>query len=135
MADVRKKFYIVLTMIAFIALPAKAQKDGHWKILRKYVQKNIQVISSSENLIILAHSDKKDTIRVGLPPCDTCDIVGSIEHKRGDNPYRVWTAHEMFWSNKKRPQSSWGKYFRSSFLRILRPPIKEESTSTSSQEG
>ena len=102
--------------------PVLAQKNQHWRVLKKYLQKEIVVISSDKSMLIISHPTNKDTIRIGLDPCADCDIIGKIERNRGDNPYRVWLANDTFWKNEARPKSTWGHYFRASFLRILRPP-------------
>ncbi len=113
----------IALLIGFIE-PAYAQNERHWRVLLKYLQKDIRVISLEKSVLVISHPAHEDTIWVGLNPCIECDIIGVVEHKRGDNPYRVWIAHERFWNNNERPKSKWGEYFRSSFLRILRPPTE-----------
>ena len=119
---VAKFLLILITLFGGIIEPIAAQKNQHWRIVQKYLQKDVRILHSDPSLLIISKPSLKDTIRIGLTPCSTCDITGSLEKKRGDNPYRVWVAHDGFWNNDKRPQSTWGQYFRSSFLRILRPP-------------
>ena len=116
----------VIALLIGISEPVVAQKNNHWRVLRKYLQKDVNVLTSDDALLVISHPAYTDTIQIGIAPCDTCDITGFIENKRGDNPYRVWVAQDRFWNNEKRPQSMWGHYFRSSFLRILRPPPTRE---------
>ncbi|MEM7348869.1 MAG: hypothetical protein AAF485_31960 [Chloroflexota bacterium] len=122
----KKHLFLVIALFSGLVDPAVSQKNQHWSILKKYLQKEIQVISADKSVLVIAHPGKHDTLHIGLQPCDECDITGVIEQKKGDNPYRVWVAHDKFWSNKARPQSAWGQYFRASFLRILRPPPTQE---------
>ena len=53
---------------------------------------------------------------------DAPDIYGQMNQKRGGNPYRVWVASESFWNDPNRPKQVWGRFFRTEFLKILRPP-------------
>ncbi|MEM7277188.1 MAG: hypothetical protein AAF385_03595 [Pseudomonadota bacterium] len=121
-----KYFFIVIALFSGLVQPVAAQNEKHWRVLKKYVQKDMHIISSTNTVFVIAHPVQKDTIRIGLDPCEACDISGVIERKRGANPYRVWVANEAFWTNEARPQSTWGQYFKASFLRILRPPSKQE---------
>ena len=98
--------------------------DSHWRMLKKVLQDDVQIVSEDDTRMTLFHRVYRDTVRIGLDPCDECDITGVMEIKRGGNPYRAWIAHEKFWNNPDRPRTIWGEYFRSSFLRILRPPSK-----------
>ena len=115
----------VLGVVLWSSLLSDVQADDpHWRIIKKYIQKDVEVVEQTEDVIGLYHTTRQDTLWLGLRPCDTCDIVGFIEERRGSNPYRVWTANTQFWDNPDRPQSTWGKYFRGSFLRVLRPPVE-----------
>ncbi len=121
-----KKGLLIFSVMLFgISQPAACQNKQHWRILKKYVQKDIEVIEANESRLVLYHLVYKDKVRVGLRPCEDCDITGIIEYNRGKSPHRIWTAHAKFWNNPDRPQSVWGTYFRASFLRILRPPSDE----------
>ncbi|MEM1095361.1 MAG: hypothetical protein AAGJ10_12235 [Bacteroidota bacterium] len=107
-----------LLMIA----PSDLQAQSQWRILKKYLQADVEVVREEPQVLVVAHAARQDTLRIGLAPCTTCDIVGDLEERRGSNPYRVWIASETFWNNPDRPKSAWGQYFRSHFLRLLRSP-------------
>ena len=112
---------MLATLILFLTVLTPPD-EPHWRILKKYVQQDVQVVQVSDSLLLLYHTERNDTLRVGLRPCSSCDISGFVERRRGSNPYRVWVASPEFWTNPSRPRSTWGAYFRASFLRILRPP-------------
>ena len=102
--------------------PVPLQAEAHWRILKKYLQADVEVVREEPQVLVVAHATRQDTLRIGLAPCTSCDIVGTLEERRGSNPYRVWQASDQFWNNPERPQSEWGQYFRSHFLRLLRSP-------------
>ncbi|MEM6645422.1 MAG: hypothetical protein AAF730_04140 [Bacteroidota bacterium] len=113
---------VALGLHLLMLAPADLQAQAQWRVLKKYLQADMEVVREEPQVLVLAHGARQDTLRIGLAPCDTCDIVGELEERRGSNPYRIWVASEAFWNNPERPQSAWGQYFRSHFLRLLRSP-------------
>ncbi|MEM6647215.1 MAG: hypothetical protein AAF730_13285 [Bacteroidota bacterium] len=114
---------IALFWALAVAQPAKS--DPAWRIVKKYLQADVIILEETAETMTIRHSVRGDTLRIGVRPCADCDIYGRIEARRGSNPYRVWVASARFWDNPQRPRNVWGQYFRSSFLRILRPPQTE----------
>ncbi|GAB5517970.1 MAG: hypothetical protein RhofKO_02210 [Rhodothermales bacterium] len=113
---------VALGLHLLMLAPVDLRAEAHWRILKKYLQEDIEVLREEPQVLVVAHTARQDTLRIGLAPCTSCDIIGTLEERRGSNPYRVWHASQQFWNNPERPQSEWGQYFRSHFLRLLRSP-------------
>ncbi|MEM1128690.1 MAG: hypothetical protein AAGI71_18750 [Bacteroidota bacterium] len=102
------------------------QAQSTWRVLKKYVQDEVQVVEETNRRLVLYHTTRQDTLVVTTRQDPGADIWGRVEQRRGSNPYRVWTASAQFWENPVRPREAWGQYFRSGFLRILRPPPRSD---------
>ena len=101
---------------------ANSPVQGQWKILKKFVQKDVTILKESSESLVLYNKALQDSVVLAQTPKVDCDIYASTEQKRGSNPYRIWVVTEKFRKNPKLPKKLWGKFFKTSFLKLLRPP-------------
>ena len=112
-------------IIFLFSLFANSPVQGQWKILKKFVQKDITILKESSECLVLYNQALQDSVVLAQTPKVECDIYASTEQKHGSNPYRIWVATEKFWKNPKLPKKLWGKFFKTSFLKLLRPPNEQ----------
>lgn len=114
----------VLLFVGYGLLVPHVQAQTYWRTVVKYLQPEVTVVERSEERLVIEHPVLQDTLVVALtgPDACQCDIYSTSEQRRGGNPYRVWVATERFWEHPTRAQNQWGRFFRSRFLQIIRPP-------------
>ncbi len=113
---------LLATMLALVASAA----IGQWKMVRKFVQPEVEIVEETKSFLILRHPEIKALVVLSLETGGEADIQGELEQERGGNPYRVWVATENFWNDPDRPKAIWGRFFRVEFLKILRPPSERD---------
>ena len=118
----QKNTISICFLIFLFGLLANSPVQGQWKILKKFVQKDVTILKESSESLVLYNQALQDSIVLAQTPKVECDIYASTEQKRGSNPYRIWVATEKFWQNPKLPKKLWGQFLKASFLKLLRPP-------------
>ena len=105
-----------------LAVPV-VQAQPSWRVVKKYVQPDVEIVHETREALVLRHPDWPDTTLVlTTEQREDSDIYEVLARRRGGNPYRTWKATEAFWNDPKRPKQTWGRYFRADFLRLIRPP-------------
>ena len=105
------------------------ESNAQWDKLKRFIQTDVVIVEETEAKLVLFHKTLSDTIFLSSELAEDSDIYSKLSQKRGGNPYRVWQATDKFWNNPRRPKATWGKYFSSSFLKILRSPAQAEDKS------
>jgi hypothetical protein len=116
----------LLVITVFLCSAPLAHGQAQWKLVERFLKDQVEVREKADHYLILYHESVGDSVMVSVEDIGSADIVGKKEVKRGGNPYYVWVATEGFWNNKALPRSEWGKYFRSRFLDLIRPPAPDE---------
>ena len=111
------------------ALGSASEASAQWKMLKKFVQKDVEIVEETKTLLVLRHPELDELMVVALKNDgdEQPDIQGDMAQERGGNPYRVWVASEKLWNDPDKPKQVWGRFFRAEFLRILRPPEQTEA--------
>ena len=105
-----------------LAVPV-VQAQPSWRVVKKYVQPDVEIVRETREALVLRHPDWPDTTLVlTTEQRQDSDIYEVLARRRGGNPYRTWKATEAFWNDPQRPKQTWGRYFRAEFLRLIRPP-------------
>lgn len=107
----------ILCTLSCMAGPAHAQ----WDKIKKFVQPSVEFLTESKERLVLFQAELKDSVVISFDKVKGADIYSKMAMRRGSNPYRVWVASKEFWDDPKRPKKKWGKFFRSDFLKIMRP--------------
>ncbi len=110
-------------MLWLILAVPMVQAQPSWRVMKKYVQPDVEIVRETHEALVLRHPDWPDTTLVlTTEQREDSDIYEVLARRRGGNPYRTWKATEAFWNDPKRPKQTWGRYFRAEFLRLIRPP-------------
>jgi hypothetical protein len=108
--------------LAFVIFGMASHAQAQWSIVKKFVQRDIQIVQETEHLLVLSHNVVQDSLILSMAETTQVDIYAGLDQKRGGNPYRIWIATARFWDGSKRPKRTWGRFFHAEFLKIIRPP-------------
>lgn len=116
----RLSLLLILVVIVLLQSPAQAQ----WKKVKRFIQPEVTIIHESDKKLVVYHEALNDSIVLTTSDNESSDIYSDTAQKRGGNPFVIWVTTANFWFNSQRPKKLWGKFFRSEFLTILRPPAQ-----------
>jgi len=135
-----KKSTLLLPCLAVLLSLIVAPANAQWKVVKKFIQPEVTIVEETKAALILSHPEIDALVVMTMKPGkdvamtmgseDAPDIYGQMNQKRGGNPYRVWVASENFWNDPDRPKQVWGRFFRTEFLKILRPPTESLDPAT-----
>ncbi len=121
---------LIVVALAWIGLlGTSSEAAAQWKMLKKFVQKDVEIVEETKTVLVLRHPELDELMVVALKgeSDEEPDIQADTAQERGGNPYRVWVASEKLWNDPDKPKQVWGRFFRAEFLRILRPPGQVEA--------
>lgn len=128
---------IVATAIASTSASAEAGGDvgADWRMLRQFVHEDVRVIQESDREIVFVHPATTDTLVVGASPPERVGECDLYRHVSGDagNARRVWVIDEARWHDASLARSRWADFFRTSFLKIVRPPVVGDGTAATAR--
>jgi len=111
--------------ILLVIFMAAETTQAQWFIIKRSLQAEVRIARETATHLILRHQALADSIVVTSSKELESDIYGDLEVKRGGNPYRIWVATEKLLGNSHHAEGAGEKFFRASFLRTLRHPIKK----------
>lgn len=108
--------------ILVVSLFVSSDAWASWTSVKRYLQDDVEVVSETDDRLVLRHPDLARVIVISNQPSAAVDILTKLQRRRGSNPYRVWLATRRFVTDKSLPRARWGVVFKTPFLRIIRLP-------------
>ena len=115
----------VITICTLALATFSTQVSAQVPKIKPFVQKTAKISVDTKKKLTVECPVLSDSIVVTKEKKENSDIYARKATRRGGNPYVVWVATDKLWKDPQRPKKTWGNFFKSQFLRIIRPPKNE----------